>query len=264
MPSLAPVITLLTDFGHRDPYVAVMKGQILKSCPHAVLVDLTHEVDPGDIRGASYQLDRAVDYFPPMTVHLVVVDPGVGTDRAMLAVRCRQAFYVAPDNGVLSRVLRRLGPASEVATIPVLAYASATFHGRDIMAPAAARLALGEAPLSLGGTLEWPVMLKDEPPLVSDALIEANVLAVDHFGNVTLDLDRVQGEEYLTLGSRWIWGMQELCLSKTYADVDRGKPLLLWSSDQLLELACCGVPADSTLGVRVGDRVTLRAAHRAG
>jgi S-adenosylmethionine hydrolase len=253
-----PVITLLTDFGHKDPFVGMLKGQILRRCPDAQLVDLTHEIPPHDVRAASFHLEQSVDYFPPETVHLAVVDPGVGTSRRILAVRTNTALLVAPDNGLLTRALVRLGEVLEIVEVPARRTTSATFHGRDIMAPAAAEIAKGRPLWELGPGLEIPMMkLSFEPAILAKQLVQASVLIVDHFGNLTLDLSQAEGETAFTPGSRWSLGGHELSMNRTYGEVARGESLLLWSSHGMLELACREARADTAFGLQAGQRVEL-------
>lgn len=152
-----PIITLLTDFGAKDPYVGVMKGVILGICPECQLVDLTHQVDPQNVAGGALQLERAVPYFPPGTIHLAVVDPGVGSSRRAIAVATDRAFFVAPDNGLLARALKD-HKITAIAELPLPEGASHTFHGRDLFAPAAACLAAGSAIGSLGRAYEGPLV----------------------------------------------------------------------------------------------------------
>lgn len=252
------VLTLLTDFGLEDPYVGVMKGQILKLCPRVRLVDLTHAVPPQQVSIAAFHLEQSVDYFPDGTVHLVVVDPGVGTDRAMLALRTQTAAFVAPDNGVLTRALRLLGPPLEVVRLPLPQGSSATFHGRDVMAPAAARLACGASLSDLGERWEAPLTEWDFPSaVVAPDRLQASVLAIDTFGNVCLDLSQQSAPATLALGSVWQLQGQPLLMGRTYAQVAPGASLLLWSSHGLLELACREARADQAWSLRVGDRVEL-------
>lgn len=252
-----PVITLLTDFGQRDPFVGVMKGQILGRCADVELVDLTHEIPPQDVRSASFQLEQCVDYFPPGTIHLAVVDPGVGTDRAMLAVRTRTAMFVAPDNGLLTRSLRRLGPPLEIVRLFTPAGSSATFHGRDVMAPAAGSLAAGVAFQALGSPTTTLRTLDFPGPELRPDRIEASVLLADHFGNVTFDLSRTEGQKALPPGSRWQLAGREVTMHRTYAEVAPGEPLLLWSSHDLLELACRQGRADQLWSLPPGGRAQL-------
>lgn len=252
-----PVITLLTDFGLQDSYVASMKGQILKICPHAQLVDISHEIAPHDIRAAGFQLEQVAPYFPDGTVHLAVVDPGVGTSRSMLAVRTPKAVFVAPDNGLLSRVLRLLGPPTELVELPVPEGSSATFHGRDVMAPAAAKLAAGAPVSSLGSPREHWMRLDDPAAEIGADKVTLSVLDIDRFGNVTFNLSRLEAVNLFTMGSSWSLQDQEVPMRSTYGEVEPGQPLLLWGSHDLLELACREGRGDSRWGLQTGQRVEL-------
>lgn len=182
-----PIIALLTDFGQSDAYVGTMKGVILSICPAARLVDLTHTIPPQNIRQAAYVLLTAYRYFPAHTVFLVVVDPGVGTDRAPIAVHTSQGLYIAPDNGVLSYVLRHLTPYQAV-TLHHPAYrlpeVSRTFHGRDIFSPAAAHLANGVPISELGSAAPTLHQLPDPALQITSGQVRGEVLHIDHFGNV--------------------------------------------------------------------------------
>ncbi len=186
---LAPIVTLTTDFGQKDHYVGTMKGVILSRCPNAQLVDISHEIEPFSILSGAYAISQSAPYFPPGTVHLVVIDPGVGTERKPLLVRASGQFFVAPDNGVLSLVLRRdpTAQAREISNRDLwLPSVSATFHGRDIFAPVAGALASGKTTLEEVGTrIERPVLLPDlAPQQTGPKLWRGAVLSVDHFGNV--------------------------------------------------------------------------------
>ncbi len=148
---MPPIITLTTDFGLQDPFVGIMKGVILSICPSACLVDLTHDVEPQDILGAALALEAALPFFPDGTVHLAVVDPGVGSARRPLAVRIRGQYLVGPDNGVLTPALLGSQRTAVALTAPEyrLPQVSRTFHGRDVFAPAAAYLAAGIGPVAV-------------------------------------------------------------------------------------------------------------------
>lgn len=239
-----------------------MKGQILKLCPEAQVVDLTHEIAPQDVRGASFHLEQSVDYFPDGTIHLAVVDPGVGTCRPMLAVRTETARFVAPDNGLLTRALRLLGPALEIVELPVPSHSSSTFHGRDVMAPAAARLAAGVPVSELGPRRKSYAELDFPRPSLSPELVSAWVLVVDHFGNVSFDLSQQAGEKILAPGSVWGLNGRQLRLRRTYAEAEPGESLLLWSSHGMLELACREGRADREWELAPGQRVELTAIAR--
>lgn len=197
-----PVITLATDFGHLDPYVGVMKGVILGIVPDAVLVDITHELPSHDLLEAAWLVDTYYRYFPPRTVHVVVVDPGVGSPRRPLLVVTDRYYFVGPDNGVLTAVLRQGSPQviHVTASHYFLPQLSATFHGRDVFAPVAAWLAHGTQihhfgePVTDYRLLDWPT-----PRLVGDLILEGQVLHLDRFGNAITnitqaDLDRLLGK----------------------------------------------------------------------
>jgi S-adenosylmethionine hydrolase len=185
------IITLTTDFGNGSPYVAAMKGVILGIDPAATIVDLTHGVPPQDIRQGAIALADVARHFPPGTIHVAVVDPGVGTRRAVVYARCGRQQYVLPDNGLLSLAARR-DPPSLIVELAEPKYwreeVSPTFHGRDIMAPAAAHVSKGLDPAKLGSTrrqlidFDWPQVEKTAGRIVG------SVLAVDTFGNLLTDI----------------------------------------------------------------------------
>ncbi|HLJ56584.1 MAG TPA: SAM-dependent chlorinase/fluorinase [Chthonomonadaceae bacterium] len=245
-----PIVTLTTDFGHADVYVGVMKGVILAIAPRARLVDLTHEVGPQAIEEAAVKLEAAVPYFPDGTVHLVVVDPGVGGDRRALIVRTARCVFVAPDNGVLAEALRADPPLEveaidEAARPCLLPKMSATFHGRDLFAPVAARLALGAPPSQFGRPLaasEIVTLPGSAPALDGDAL-RIPVLYADHFGNLVTALRRTEWDE-----SAWasadpatvafeVGALRWSGIVATYAAVPVGAPLAYWGSSGRLEIA---------------------------
>src|SRR5882672_12141503 len=173
-------ITLLTDFGTADSYVAEMKGVLSTYAPNAKLVDITHEVSPGDVRGAQYVLSRTWMFFPEGSVHVAVVDAGVGTDRRVLGATRFGHYFLAPDNGLLSF----LSLNATFVSIPVLPEAAPTFHGRDVFAPAAGKLATGGSLESLGTAITDPINVPlPIPTTVGDALV-GEVLYVDRFGTL--------------------------------------------------------------------------------
>ncbi len=216
-------LTLLTDFGHRDPYVGVMKGQIYKSCPQATVIDLTHMVPPQDLTAAAFLLVKNYRWFPPGTVHLVVVDPGVGSARKAVAAKIGGHYFVAPDNGVLHWVLEQ-GKLEGAVALPVPERASSTFHGRDLFAPAAARLAAGQALGQLGSELQELKRFSEVPE-------PTRVVWIDHFGNLVTRVERTEALAAVTLD-----GIR-LPLVRTYAEVEPGQPLALWGSDEQLEIS---------------------------
>ncbi|RMG88808.1 MAG: hypothetical protein D6708_10915 [Candidatus Dadabacteria bacterium] len=250
-----PVVTLTTDFGTRDPFVGVMKGVILRICPGAQLVDLTHELPPQDVLAGAIALEDAVGYFPAGTVHLAVVDPGVGTDRPALAVRTDRHWFVAPDNGLLSflpegeiREIRRI-ENPDLWLHPV----SATFHGRDVFAPVAAHLAAGIAPERVGPLADGLKRLAFPRPRPTPEGLEGEILGFDRFGNAFTNLRR-PGAAGRAVG---VAG-RELSLLRTYAEAAPGQPLALWGSSDRLEIAVRNGSARRDLGLERGDRVVLR------
>ena len=189
---MRPIITLLTDFGTVDGYVGEMKGVLLTGMPGADIVDITHDIPPQDVDRGRLTLARVWRRFPPGTIHVVVVDPGVGSSRDAIAVSSEGYFLVGPDNGVLSAAL--LAASARVVSLSVSQHASATFHGRDVFAPAAAALARGELIESLGPDAANPIIRRTpEPTRRADGAIEGEVIFVDRFGNAVTNLVGARG-----------------------------------------------------------------------
>ena len=275
-----PVITLTTDFGLADGYVGTMKGVILSICPEAVLVDITHDIAPQATRQAAYVLSTATPYSPPGSVHLVVVDPGVGSPRRPILVRTARATYVAPDNGVLSLALARDGAHLEGNCVAVhltksryrLQPASATFHGRDVFAPAAAYLASGVDPLGMGEEIPFSSLFKlgsFEPVRKDDGSWLGEIVHIDRFGNLITSFrekDQGQGSRDNTAPLRpdqiavEAGGARIQGLSRTFSDVARGELVAYIGSSGHLELAKREGDAAKALGVRVGDPAIVRGA----
>jgi len=189
------MITLLTDFGISDPYVGMMKGVILSINPFTRIIDITHHIPPQDIEAAAYLIDSSYPYFPESTIHIIVVDPGVGSNRPILAVKINTCFFLAPDNGVLSLILNH--EKSDIVTIENSEYflrpVSQTFHGRDIMAPVAAHLSLGVDMNKLGdpAVKEKIVDLHLKAPTFSaQGELEGKVISVDRFGNLITNIKK--------------------------------------------------------------------------
>jgi S-adenosylmethionine hydrolase len=263
-----PVITLTTDFGQADGYVGTMKGVILDICPQATLVDISHEIHPQAARQASYVLSTAVPYFPPGTIHLVVVDPGVGGQRRPIVVQTEKAIYVAPDNGVLTLALAR-DPARLAVDLTQPRYrlprVSATFHGRDIFAPAAAHLASGVEPQEMGDVIpveELVTLPALQPQAQPDGSWQAQVLHVDRFGNLITTIQGASIEELGTIDDPELLvvagGEQIVGLSRTFADVEQGDLVTYMGSSGYLEIALREGSAAGRLGMRVGDPVLVR------
>jgi S-adenosylmethionine hydrolase len=254
-----PIITLTTDFGLSDGYVGTMQGVILSIVPKATLVDLSHQVPAQGIRAGAFVLYQAVPFFPPDTIHLVVVDPGVGSQRRAVAIRTSQGAFVAPDNGVLSYVLAATDEYEAVSlTNPAyqMPQISTTFHGRDIFSPAAAHLANGIPMSELGPRAINLVRLPMSTPEFSpDGGLAAHVMHVDHFGNLILDVtaDALEEEITLELAGQRIEGM-----SRTFADVAPGELVAyVGSSRDHVEIAVRDGDAAQELGVSIGDQVLI-------
>lgn len=257
-------LTLLTDFGTADGYAAAMAGVIAAAVPQVVIDHASHDIDPGDIVTAALTLSRYAFLYPEGTVHLVVVDPGVGTQRRALAGLVNGRCFVAPDNGVLTRVLAaaddgRLVELDESAVPPPSGRpggTSATFHGRDLFAPAAALLARGEALEALGSPVSDPVLLPLSEPTRGSAGIRGAVVQVDRFGNLVTDvpgswLEGVSSPEVRVEGRR----AGPFC--RTYGDVEPGSLLTLVGSLGLLEISVRDGSATDRLNAGRGSRVTV-------
>ncbi len=274
---MAPVrvVSLLTDFGQADAYVGIMKAVILARAPHARLVDLTHEVPPHDIARAAFLLYTAAPYFPPGSVHLVVVDPGVGSRRRPIAIATERAFYVGPDNGVFTYVLTRdpLRAAVELREPRFrLTPVSDTFHGRDIFAPAAAHLASGGELSDLGPAVSDLVYL---PPLrleMSGAAIQGAVLHADRFGNVITSIGPLawEGERLVLTAAPGgplrfsaasavveVGGERLHGIHHTYAEAAPGALIALVGSHEHLEIAIREGSAARRLNLEPGAPVTV-------
>jgi len=256
------VITLTTDFGLTDPFVGVLKGQVLVRFPQARMVDLTHDIPahwPGE---AGFWLARTFRYFPSGTVHVAVVDPGVGSARAIAAIEAEGHVFLAPDNGLLAPVLESCdAPVSRRVAPQVLerigvGAVSATFHGRDIFAPLAAELAAGRlAPAALGAPVSDLTPGWIEEPVVERTQVSGAVVTVDHFGNLVTNIDRRHlrsiPEATVRVAGR------ELPLRRTYADVRPGEYLALVNSFEVLEIARAEGSAAEGLGLARGAPVTV-------
>lgn len=255
-------ITLTTDFGTADHYVAQMKGAILAIAPAARIVDVTHAVPPQEVRRAAYLVADLADAFPPGTAHVAVVDPGVGSERAILAVAAEGQFYVAPDNGLLTLVLDRHRDAEGVAVTnpqyrgPVV---SSTFHGRDVIAPAAAHLVSGVPLAELGPPLAQPsVRLHGLVALKTGDRIEGEVAWPDRFGNLITNVPASMIAGLPPDRLRVSFGLHSLMgLKRYYAEAEPGDPLLLVGSSGRLEIAICGGSATERFGISTGIRVVV-------
>jgi len=244
----------LTDFGTSDSYVAEMKGVILTRAPGAVLTDITHNITPGDIRSAAHVLARAWHRFPAGTVHLVVVDPEVGSARAALALTAHGHWFVGPDNGVFTAVLR--DAEVEAVVLPTPAGASPTFHGRDLFAPAAAALLRHEPLAGLGQPLSgMPVRLAYTAPHYEGKAIVGEIVYVDRFGTLVTNLTAELVPSYARME---VEDLEIGPLHRTFADVTSGGLLAYVGSGGAIEIAVRNGSAARRLGVGVGGRVRAR------
>lgn len=242
-----PVITLTTDFGYADAYVAEMKGVLLGEVPDVQIVDVTHAVPPQDVTAGSIVLERVLRRFPRGTIHVAVVDPGVGLERRIGYFQVAGQHMVCPDNGLITWAWRRLGGgrAFEVTWRP--ARSSHTFHGRDVMAPIAAKLAKTTGRRGWARAMNGLVLLDLHPAHSTE---DVQVIYVDHFGNaVTNWLGAVARQ--VRIKSR------RVPVHRTYADVPVGAPVALIGSSGLLEVAVRNGSAAETLRIGVGDRVRI-------
>jgi S-adenosylmethionine hydrolase len=279
-----PIITLTTDFGVADGYVGTMKGVMLDIAPEAQLVDITHQITPQDVRQTAYVLYTACPFFPSHTVHLVVVDPGVGSSRRPIGVRSAHGTFIGPDNGVFSYVMMGAAFAEQSVEEVVelanpryrLPRVSHTFHGRDIFAPAAAHLAAGVPIDQLGPTVTDPVTLPLPSLELGPNVVRGEVLHTDHFGNVITSIGRLlwRGGElslepvFQARGTQKahfradkahivVGGREILRLHRTYADVEPGHVLALVGSEGHLEIAVREGSGAERLDLHPGDPVEL-------
>ena len=258
-----PIITLTTDFGLTDIFVGVMKGVIWSICPEARIADITHAIPPQDVRAGALALGRACPFFPAGTVHLAVVDPGVGTQRRPIAMRMGEGMYVGPDNGLFTMLLEEAeekGMPVEIVHLTNQKYwlpdVSHTFHGRDIFAPVAAHLANGVPLADFGPRINDPVRLPFPRPERTPDGWRAHVAGIDSFGNLATDLPagRLRNRESVTvrLGHHQIRGLVD-----AYGECPPGELVALADSSGNLELAVVNGSAAALTGARLGDIVEV-------
>ncbi len=261
-----PIITLTTDYGTSDHLVGTIKGVILKICPEATIVDINHHVAPFDVLDGALALGAAYRYYPPRTVHLAVVDPGVGTQRRPILVTGEQHYFVAPDNGVLSLVYEReasLTVRHVTAEHYFLNPISNTFHGRDIFAPVAAWIAKTGQGSSFGEEISDFVRFSLPKPKASNNTMKGVVLRVDNFGNLMTNFSPEELPQLATPGGKikvLVGGKEILQLAQTYAQGAPGEAIALVGSSGFLEISVNKGNAARTLGVNRGAEVTLELA----
>ena len=281
---MSAAITLTTDFGFTDACVAAMKGVILDINPEARLVDICHSIKPQNVAQAAFILSTAYRYFPKKTIHLVVVDPGVGTERRAIILRTQQGSFVAPDNGVLSYVIQQslvelvvkkgrlslkggIKPGESIEVVHITnprfwkSPVSPTFHGRDIFAPVAAALSLGFQPIEFGEPQTSVEMLPmPRPERRADGSLVGHILHIDNFGNLITDIRRDDLPPAEQIGNIDVCNRLISGLVRTYAE---GSGLIaLIGSSGYLEVSLKGGNAASLLDAKIGDEVRLRQSAR--
>ncbi len=256
------VVTITTDFGLRDPYVPAVKGVILSISPQTRLVDISHEVPARDVEAGAFVLSGAYRYFGDGTVHLTVVDPGVGSARRGLVVETSKHRFVGPDNGIFSPVYAA-GQITKIVEIQnsdlSLPRVSPTFHGRDLFAPAAAHLCNGVSVDAFGPEVTDPVRLNLWRTTQGAGWLRGKVVSVDRFGNGITNLDRKEiaswtaGRPFRVEVGRWTFDD----ISTTYSDRETGEALVLYGSRDSLEVSVCDGSAEQVLGISRGEEVKL-------
>jgi S-adenosylmethionine hydrolase len=251
------ILTLLTDFGLTDYYVAAVKGTVLRLAPGTVLVDISHDVPAGDVETASFLLAAASPSFPAGTVHLAVVDPGVGSERRILAARTPSGFFLAPDNGLLTPLLEKAGEIRSVERPDLfLPSPGQTFHGRDRFGPAAAWLLRGEPFAALGPVVDDPVRLPIPPPRRASGEILGRVAHIDRYGNLVTDIPAAwlgpEGQCRIEVGTR-ATGRRVAC----YAEIPSGEAAYLSGSLGTIELSLNGESLSHRWDVTRGTAVRV-------
>ena len=261
---VCPVITLTTDFGLKDAYVAEMKAVILSICPNALIVDVSHQIEKFNIRMGAFVLASASPYFPEGTIHVAVIDPSVGTERQHVLVETGKGYFIGPDNGVLTLAVRNAGGVLHVRRITdkhfMRSKVSNTFHGRDVFAPVAAHLARGRLAKEFGpeiGKIAVPEFARVSKR--RDALI-GEVVHIDDFGNI---ITNFREKEVALVGYKPTIMVKlrntklKLKFCKTYADVERKEPLTLIGSHDFFEISVNQGNAAEIFEIKVGEKVTL-------
>jgi len=257
-----PLVSLTTDFGSKDPYAAEMKAVILGICPNAVTVDVSHEVDKFDVRMGAYVLASAAPFFPEGTLHVAVVDPGVGTKRRPIIIQTTRSFFIGPDNGLLVLAAEAQGIKRMYEIVSrrlMLPHVSSTFHGRDIFAPAAAHLANGVPPEEFGPEISETIKPSFAEVSRKDSNLVGEVLHVDSFGNITTNF-HVKNIKELGEGTLQIElpnHKLELKLAKTYAEAKNQEPIAVVGSHEYLEIALSRGNAAAKFQVKPGNKVIL-------
>lgn len=269
MAERKPIITLITDFGLLDHFVGTMKGVIANINPEALVIDITHDVSPHDVFQAAFLIKSAYPYFPPHTIHVVVVDPGVGTNRRIIAMSTEKGYFIAPDNGVLSYLYasEEVGEVREVtADHYFLKPRTGTFDGRDVFAPVAAWMSKNVSMTSLGEVItDYKKYDLPQPTPVGQGGMRCKILYVDRFGNLVSNLTRDQFKQMLDASAqrRFAFQVGEQTIGKistSYAEGEKGQLLAIFGSSGFLEFSINRGSAMKLTGVGVGKDILFKVA----
>lgn len=261
-----PVITLTTDFGYDDPFAGVMKGVILKINPDATIVDITHGIRPHDIREAAYTIGMNYQYFPSNSIHLVVVDPGVGSNRRPVLVEADRHYFIGPDNGVFSYIFSMSHEIMQVVHITsehyFLSAVSPTFQGRDIFAPVAAWFSRGLPMARFGEPVsDYQTIPMSVPELSQEGALLGEVIHIDRFGNAITNITRVELNKLLTSDShgslKIMLNDREVLLKQFYGQGNDSRLYSLVNSSGYLEFFMCQGRAADQYHIATGDRVSI-------
>jgi len=257
------LITLTSDFGLRDPYVAEMKGVILTLNPKATIIDISHCIEKFDIRMAAFTLASSAGYFPKDTVHAAVVDPGVGTQRRAILIQTKRGYFVGPDNGVLMLAAQSQG-IQHIYELSnpnlMLPKISGTFHGRDIFAPAAAYLDKGVRASDFGQEINNPVTPNFAAVEQINESLSGEVLHIDGFGNIITNIKEKNMMKAKTLNVKLPEASLKIKFGKAYAESESGEPIVLVGSHGFLEIAVNQDSAMEKFHVKVGDKILFTSA----
>lgn len=254
-----PIITLTTDFGTQDGFVAQMKGVILQFSPEARLIDITHDIEPFEVMQAALVLKGIFRYFPAGTIHVVVVDPGVGSERRGIVLKTGNRICVGPDNGLFSLLVTEDSSweAREIQNPEyIMPDPHPTFHGRDVFSPVAAQLSTGKAFESVGNIIRDPVRLAVVSPRITNQGIKGQVIHIDRFGNLTTNIDAgmlLKGIEAIRI-AHWTISRTSRCFN----EVQVGEPVALMNSFGFLEIAVNRGSAAQDLGIGKGTKVSVQ------
>lgn len=261
-----PIITIMTDFGQKDAYVAAMKGTILAICPNATIIDISHDISQFNIVQAAFTLLHASKYFPANSIHLVVVDPGVGTSRRRIIVQGKQCYYVGPDNGVVSLASQEEGIKKMVQITEkkfMRSNVSATFEGRDIFAPVVAHLAQGVPINSFGPTLDQMIYLSIPSPLTNNNSITGEIIHTDGFGNIITNIDNSQLQALIKVGQECQITINQVSKNmkymKSYGSISLGELVIITGSSNYIEVSINQGNAQQVFNAISGDQIEITA-----